>query len=250
MKGSLVAITVVNCAILVARISADDKLPVLKVGSQTYSNVTVLQVTATDLFFTAGKAMANAKLKDLDPELQKRFHFDPAKAEAIAQARKAAAAVGTQSGAKTNLNAGRDAIKSSMNDAAIKAEMEAAILKVREIVNRPVKSVAITPNMSVATYSPGWFHDGAEKPEFSYVDIRTSQQLSYEKNEYVTSDLNPGIAFHGRELEFNPMTKYFYVDRSVPKAKLTEEEMLKINQLYRIIGGAEEELARRRLKTQ
>jgi len=51
-----------------------------------------------------------------------------------------------------------------MTDAAIKAEMEAAILKVREIVNRPAKPVAITPNMSVATYSPGWFHDARRNP--------------------------------------------------------------------------------------
>ena len=40
----------------------------------------------------------------------------------------------------------------------------------------------------------------------------------------------------GKELEFNSMTKYFYVDRTQPKKKLTEEEMLEINKLYRLIG--------------
>jgi hypothetical protein len=38
------------------------------------------------------------------------------------------------------------------------------------------------------------------------------------------------------------MTKFFYVDRSVPKKKLTEDEMLEINRLYRIIGQCEIQL--------
>ena len=38
------------------------------------------------------------------------------------------------------------------------------------------------------------------------------------------------------------MTKYFYTDRSVPKKKLTETEMLEINRLYRIIGRCEQQL--------
>ena len=40
------------------------------------------------------------------------------------------------------------------------------------------------------------------------------------------------------------MTKYFYTDRSVPKKKLTEEEMLEINRLYRIIGQDQDRLAK------
>lgn len=61
---------------------ADEKLPVLKAGNDIYSNVTVLTITATDVYFTYnnGKGMANAKLKSLDPELQKHFHYDPVKA--------------------------------------------------------------------------------------------------------------------------------------------------------------------------
>jgi hypothetical protein len=38
------------------------------------------------------------------------------------------------------------------------------------------------------------------------------------------------------------MTKYFYIDRSLPKKKLTEAEMLEINKLYRVIGACEEQL--------
>jgi thiol-disulfide isomerase/thioredoxin len=61
---------------------ADEKLPVLKAGNDIYNNVTVLTVTATDIYFTYndGKGMANAKLKSLNPELQKHFHYSPVKA--------------------------------------------------------------------------------------------------------------------------------------------------------------------------
>ena len=69
---------------------ADEKLPLLKTGSQVYSNVTVLSSTATDVFFTYNngkndKGMANAKLKDLSPALQKHFHYNAAKAGQIEQ---------------------------------------------------------------------------------------------------------------------------------------------------------------------
>ena len=39
------------------------------------------------------------------------------------------------------------------------------------------------------------------------------------------------------------MTKIFYQDRSLPKKRLTEEEMLEINRLYRIIGRCTDQLA-------
>ena len=93
-------------------------------------------------------------------------------------------------------------------------------------------------------YRPGWFHEGATKPDFNNVDVRRTRETSYDGKEYVTSDLNPGVVFHGDELEFNSMTKYFYTDRTVPKKKLTEAEMLEINRLYRIIGRCEQELSK------
>jgi protein disulfide-isomerase len=59
---------------------ADEKLPVLKVGSNVYSNVTVTTVTTTDIYFTYTGGMGNAKLKALNPDLQKYFGYDPDKA--------------------------------------------------------------------------------------------------------------------------------------------------------------------------
>jgi len=139
----------------------------------------------------------------------------------------------------TNTNA-----NTQSQTAAVQAEMKAAVQQVERIVNQPVTKLARKPGMHVSVFKEGWFHPGASKPDFNKVDIRTSQEAPYEKYEYVTSDLNPGVVFIGRELEFNSMTKYFYVDRSLPKKRLTEPQMVEVNRLYRIIGRCEEQLDR------
>jgi hypothetical protein len=116
--------------------------------------------------------------------------------------------------------------------------------KIKRIVNQPARSVPIAPGMSVTNYGDAWFHPGAMKPDFNNVDVRKTRQAAYARFAYVSSNMTPGIAFPGSELEFNPVTKYFYTDRTVPKKKLTEAEMVEINRLYRILGRCEEELSR------
>jgi len=64
-------------------VCADEKIPLLKAGSVTYTNVMVTSVTATDVYFTHAGGMGNAKLKNLSPDLQTHFKFDPAKAKEI-----------------------------------------------------------------------------------------------------------------------------------------------------------------------
>lgn len=123
--------------------------------------------------------------------------------------------------------------------AEINAEMTVAIEKVKAIINQKVGAYKRVPGMRVSESSPGWFHDGAHKPDFNTVDVRKTQELPYAKHAYVSSDLNPNYAWVGSQVEFNSMTKYFYTDRTVPKKKLTEAEMLEVNQLYRIIGSCE-----------
>ena len=119
----------------------------------------------------------------------------------------------------------------------IAKEMESAVARVKEIVNQPVTKVPMGPSEGAALFKPGWFHSGALVPDFDHVDIRATQECAmYARWPYVTSDINPGIKFIGSELEFNSMTKFFYTDRSVPKKKLTESEMLEVNDLYRCIG--------------
>ncbi len=127
--------------------------------------------------------------------------------------------------------------------AADKSALGQAIERVKGIVNRAPPSLPIAPGMNVASFGDAWFHPGAIRPGFNTVDIRKSRELSnYSKFDFVSSNLNPGIAFPGDELEFNPMTKFFYTDRSLPKLKLTESEMVEINRLYRVIGRCEDEL--------
>lgn len=212
----------------------EEKMPILKVGQQVYSNVTITAVTPTDIYFTFDKGVANAKLKNLDSELQKHFNYDAASAEkAKAQQMRAGGSlsVSTAPGAEQNIT--RKNAQAIMTD---------AIERVKAIINQPVRALPRTPSMHVSTFSPGWFHAGAGKPDFATVDVRATQDTAhFASHPYVTSDLNPGVAFAGSEVEFNSMTKWFYVDRSLPKKKLAEAEMLEINRLYRIIGKCEEE---------
>jgi hypothetical protein len=126
--------------------------------------------------------------------------------------------------------------------ATVQSRMDEAVARVKEIVNQPVTHLSRTPDMRVAVYSPGWFHEGAETPDFASVDIRATQELIYSKYEYVSSDLNPDEAFIGSELEFNSMTKYFYTDRTLPKRRLNEDEMLEINGLYRTIAQCTQQI--------
>jgi hypothetical protein len=129
--------------------------------------------------------------------------------------------------------------------AALEAEMNDAMDQVRNIVNQPANAITRTADMQVSTFRPGWFHQGViPKPDFNNVDVRKTQDTAtYAKNQFVTSDLNPGLVWLGSQVEFNPATKYFYPDYSVPKRRLSEQEMLEINRLYRVIGRCERELA-------
>jgi hypothetical protein len=126
---------------------------------------------------------------------------------------------------------------------ALKLKMDDAVRKVQLIVNQPPVSVPRTPDMMAGYWGNGWFHPGATRPDFNNVDIRATQEFPYDKYPYVGSNLTPGLVFASKDLEFNSMTKYFYLDRSLPKKRLTESEMMEVNALYRIIGQCEAQLS-------
>ena len=69
--------------IVALKVCAEERLTVLKVGNDVFSNVTVVAVTTTDIYFTHPGGMANAKLKELNPELQKHFHYNTTNAMAL-----------------------------------------------------------------------------------------------------------------------------------------------------------------------
>jgi thiol-disulfide isomerase/thioredoxin len=78
-------ISIYLCLLAVASQAAQPiKFDYLKVGSQTFSNITVVSMNATDVYFTHDKGMSNVKMKYLDPDVQKRLNFDP-KAAAAAE---------------------------------------------------------------------------------------------------------------------------------------------------------------------
>jgi hypothetical protein len=119
-----------------------------------------------------------------------------------------------------------------------RAKLNGALARVRAIVNRPVESFPMTEEVKskAPVYGPGWFHPGAVVPDFNVIEVEKTQETNYAKDEWVTSDATPDRVFRGADLEFNAMTKLFYVDRSLPKRKLTMDEMKEIDQLYRTIG--------------
>ena len=82
-----------NLFAMVSIAIADEALPVLVVGTNTYRHVAIFKVSATDIYFTSDRGMANAKLKDLDPGTQKHFNFNPTNAAAIERKQKAADAL-------------------------------------------------------------------------------------------------------------------------------------------------------------
>ncbi len=228
-------VTVLTSAVMGAE---DEHLDTLTVGADVYKNVTVTRVSATDIYFTHSKGMANTKLRNLTPELQKHFGYNATKAKAAEMAlHPPPVQYHFRVAAATNAP--------PRTAAETKLELDDAIAKVRAIVNQPVTQLPERPDMqSVGVYPEGWFHPGANRPDFNNVDIRKTVESSYAKFKYVTSPLNPGVVFVASELEFNRHTKYFYTDRSLPKKKLTEPEMVEINRLYRIIGKDEAALAK------
>jgi hypothetical protein len=125
----------------------------------------------------------------------------------------------------------------------VKRKMKDALTRVNLIVNQPVDTVPLTPALRASVWSDGWFHPGAATPDFNTVDIRKTQETKqYADFPFISSNLNPGVAFRGADVEFNSMTKMFYVDRTLPKKRLTEEELVEINRLYRVIGNCERQL--------
>ncbi len=127
--------------------------------------------------------------------------------------------------------------------AALQKEMRDAVAKVEYIINQPAATTQRGAQMRVWEYEY-WFHPGATKPDFNTIDVRNTQGAQYDGEDYVCLKSQPNTVWVGHDLEFNPMTKFFYLDRSIPKKKLTNEEMVEINRLYRIIGRCDKELSK------
>jgi len=236
MRLRVFVVGVLLCSVSMVR--ADEKLPMLKVGTDVYSNVTITVVTATDIQFSSDQGGGIIKLKNLDPAMQKHFSYDAATAKAAEQ--KAGI------GGSTALDASGIPKGAEIDMSNPAAALDEAMSRVRAIINQPVVAYRLTRDLDAARY-PFWFHEGAIHPDFDTVDIRATQEHVYDSHPYVFSDLNPGFCYKGTDLEFNSMTKFFYTDRTLPKKKLTEPQMLEINRLYRIMGQCEKKMQAARM---
>jgi hypothetical protein len=125
---------------------------------------------------------------------------------------------------------------------ALANQVNAAVARVVAIVNQPINHLQRRPEMKIMLFRPPWFNPVTLRPDFGSVDITPFQEIPYAQYQYVSSTMNPDEAFIGAELEFNSMTKYFYTDLTIPKKRLTRDEMSEINGLYHIIGQCELQL--------
>src|ERR1700722_4669423 len=178
-------------------VRADESFATLKVGNVVYTNVTVTSVTAKNISFTYAQGMASVKLRDLDPAMQKHFHYDGAKDAADEKQAASAASALTSIGPDNKVPDSADP----------KMVMDAAVARVKEIVNQPVRAVPDTRDLENVGHGADWFHPGAIKPDFDTLDVRKTQDTSnYDRYNYIRCDLNPGVAFPTKEIEFNSMT--------------------------------------------
>jgi thiol-disulfide isomerase/thioredoxin len=120
-----------------------EKLATLTAGDETYTNVTVTSVTATDIYFSHSRGLGNAKLKTLDPELQKRFHYDPARAaekeklQLEAQAHYAQALKEAKAAAPP-----KTPVEEAEGPAGASDEIEPHEVSARSFLGRPAPSIA------------------------------------------------------------------------------------------------------------
>jgi hypothetical protein len=81
-----VLVAVLTCGNVHAELlKAGDRLPELVLGNRTYREVQIRSVTVRTVMFTHTDGMASLRLRDLPPEWQTRFGYDPA-AEIAAEA--------------------------------------------------------------------------------------------------------------------------------------------------------------------
>jgi len=84
MRDSAIKLIIMGALLPSAWLRADNEhLATLQVGAETYTNVTVTSVSASEIFFTHSRGLGNAKLRNLGLELRNKFHFDATKAVEI-----------------------------------------------------------------------------------------------------------------------------------------------------------------------
>jgi hypothetical protein len=118
-------------------------------------------------------------------------------------------------------------------------KLETALASAREIINQPVQGTPVTPQMlkqSAEQHLAGWDYLPAQTPNFIDAHIEDTQWLDTLGADWVTCNLTPGLAFRAKDLETNVQTRFFYTDLTLPKKRLSAEEMAQLDVIYHQIG--------------
>lgn len=111
--------------------------------------------------------------------------------------------------------------------------------QVQGIVNQTPAIVANPPpGAEVFHYL---IHDGANPPDYKAENLQGTRELW--KGQYVYMEDAPGVYYRGADCEFNAQTKYFYLNRKVPKKRLTDAEYQELTRLFRQLGQQEKAVA-------
>lgn len=87
MSNRLVHAAALGLLLCLTASAVDLKMESVQIGSVTYTNVVVTDVNPADIYFHHNGGMANIKLRELDPELQKKLGFNPRLAAEIERQR-------------------------------------------------------------------------------------------------------------------------------------------------------------------
>jgi cytochrome c biogenesis protein CcmG, thiol:disulfide interchange protein DsbE len=121
--------------------AAPVKLDLLVARGRTYTNVTVLTYSTTHVFFAYQDGSAGVKLRDLEPELQKRFNYDPA-AAAEAEKRQAADEAHYQQSLAAKMEAqARKAALAARKSAATSADSLADPVSNNSLIGKPAPAI-------------------------------------------------------------------------------------------------------------
>ena len=121
--------------------AAQVKLDLLVARGLSYTNVTVLSYNATHVFFTCQGGSASVKLRDLEPDLQERFNYDPAAAAGAEKQQAADEARYRESIAANMVAQAQQAALAARRAAATSADSLADPVSDKSLIGKPAPAI-------------------------------------------------------------------------------------------------------------
>jgi hypothetical protein len=127
-------------------------------------------------------------------------------------------------------------IERSLASRPVVSEAQTVTNEIQAIVNQ-------TPTVlpaKVGTTTWIGFHAGAMKPNFRSITLdELKRGRQFYTVDSTSMDGAPTVFYVARETEFNPMTKFFYTDRTKAKKRLSDAEYDRLLVLYHRLGEIE-----------